>query len=535
MTAVLPDERRPRAGPGGLPAPSAARRRRPPRHRGGLYLGAATVTTLVLLPLGFLLLRAGQVGLSDLKALLFRHLTLELLWNTVRLTVVVSALCAVIGVAAAWFIERTDLPARRLLGVLVVVPVAIPDFVVSWGWVSVTPSIHGFAGAVLVMTLAVYPLVYLPVAAALRNADPAQEEVSRSLGVGRWETFRRVTLRQVRPALLGGVVLVALAILAEYGAFEILRYQTFTTAIFTEFQQGFNAAAACALSLVLVLLGLIVLGSDGWARERGRLRRVDRQAARAPVPHRLRGYRVPVAAGMWALVGLALGVPLGTLAYWMTRGGQSSLPAVAGLVNATLHTAGYSAAAAVVSTLMAVPVAGLAARRPSPLTAAVERANFIIQALPGLVVALGLVFFTVRYLNFLYQSPELLVFCYAVLFFPLALVCVRASLAQVPRGLEDVGRSLGQGRWGVLVRVTLPLVAPGLAAGACLVFLSAVTELTATLVLIPTDTETLATQFWAFTGNLSYGAAAPYAAVMVGIAAVPSYVLGRWFDRRVGT
>ncbi|MHB1855457.1 MAG: ABC transporter permease, partial [Acidimicrobiales bacterium] len=134
--------------------------------------------------------------------------------------------------------------------------------------------------------------------------------------------------------------------------------------------------------------------------------------------------------------------------------------------------------------------------------------------------------------GFLYQSPVLLVFCYSVLFFPLALVCVRASVAQVPRGLEDVARSLGQGRLAVWWRVSLPLVAPGLAAGACLVFLSAVTELTATLVLIPTDTATLATQFWAFTSNLSYGAAAPYAAVMVAIAVGPSYVLGRWFDRR---
>ena len=535
MTLALDEEAREAPAPTGLQAPSSARRRRPPRHRLGLYLGAGLVTAMVLLPLAFLVLRATQVGASELRSLLFRHLTLELLWNTVRLTVVVSALSAVIGVGAAWFIERTDLPGRRILGVLVVVPVAIPDFVVSWGWVSIMPSVHGYAGAVLVMTLAVYPLVYLPVAAALRNADPTQEEVSRSLGVGRWETFRRVTLRQIRPALLGGWLLVALAILAEYGAFEILRYQTFTTEIFTEFQQGFNAAAACALSLVLVLLGLIVLGSDGWARERGRLRRVDRQAARAPVAHRLRGYRIPVAVSMWSLVGLSLGVPLGTLAYWMTRSGQSNLPPVAGLLSATLHTAGYAAAAALLATVMAVPVAALGARRPGPITAAVERASFVIQALPGLVVALALVFFTIRYLNFVYQSPELLVFCYAVLFFPLALVCVRASLAQVPRGLEDVGRSLGLGRLGVLLRVTLPLVAPGLAAGACLVFLSAVTELTATLVLIPTDTETLATQFWAFTGNLSYGAAAPYAAVMVAIACVPSYVLGRWFDRRIGS
>ncbi|HUZ43820.1 MAG TPA: iron ABC transporter permease [Acidimicrobiales bacterium] len=493
---------------------------------------AVVVTFLVLAPLGFLIIRAIQVGWSELSTLLFRHLTAVLLWNTARLTVVVSALCAVIGVGAAWCIERTDLPGRRVLGVLVVLPVAIPDFVVSFGWVSVAPAIHGFLGAVLVMTLAVYPLVYLPVAASLRNSDPAQEEVARSLGAGRWESFRRVTLRQIRPALLGGCLLVALAILAEYGAFEILRYQTFTTEIFTEFQEGFNAPAASALSLILVLLGLAVLISDGFARDRGRLARVDRHAARTPRPRHLGGAVVPVSVGLWLLVGLALGVPVGTLVYWMLRGSSTTLPAAASLLGATLHTAGYSASAAVVSTAMALPVAVLGARRPGRATATLERANFLIQALPGLVVALALVFFSVRYAAFLYQSPVLLVFCYSVLFFPLALVCVRASVAQVPRGLEDVARSLGQGRLAVWWRVSLPLVAPGLAAGACLVFLSAVTELTATLVLIPTNTETLATQFWAFTGNLSYGAAAPYAAVMVAIAVGPSYVLGRWFDRR---
>ena len=123
-----------------------------------------------------------------------------------------------------------------------VVPLAIPDFVVSFGWSSISTWVQGFRGAVLVMTLAVYPLVYLPVAASLRHADPGQEEVARSLGVGRAATFWRVTLRQARRAILGGCLLVALVLLAEYGAFEILGYQTFTTEIFTEFNVSFNVA-----------------------------------------------------------------------------------------------------------------------------------------------------------------------------------------------------------------------------------------------------------------------------------------------------
>jgi iron(III) transport system permease protein len=117
------------------------------------------------------------------------------------------------------------------------------------------------------------------------------------------------------------------------------------------------------------------------------------------------------------------------------------------------------------------------------------------------------------------------------MFFPLALVCVRASVAQSSVSLEEVAGSLGVRRLPAVLRVTLPLIAPGIGAAFCLVFLSAVTELTATLILIPTNAETLATQFWAYQQNLSYGQAAPFALVIIAIAAVPSYVLGRFFDR----
>ena len=148
------------------------------------------------------------------------------------------------------------------------------------------------------------------------------------------------------------------------------------------------------------------------------------------------------------------------------------------------------------------------------------------------MIALALTYFSERYAaGFLYQSSTMLIGAYALMFLPLALVAVRASVAQAPPRLEEVGRSLGRSRLEVLWRVTVPLVAPGLAAGFCLVFLSAVTELTATLVLIPTGAQTLATEFWAFQTNLSYSQAAPYAGLMILIAAVPSYVLGRWFDR----
>ena len=504
----------------------AVHRRRPR----SLVGSSAVVAALLILPLVFLLLQAHQVGWTDLSALLFRHLTGTLLWNTVRLSVVVTAAAAVIGTAAAWFVERTDLPGRRLWAVLVVIPVAIPDFVVSFGWVSVAPSLHGFGGATLVMTLAVYPLVYLPVAASFRGADPGQEEVARGLGLGRTRTFVRVSLAQARSAILGGCLLVALALLAEYGAFEILRYQTFTTEIFTEFKVG-NVPVACALSLVLVLLGFVLLTADGFGRGGGRTSRSGPQAARVRQPQRLGRGTVPVLAGFVALAGLAVGVPVGTLVYWLMEGGRTTLPAAASLSSAAWHSAGYSAGAAGLATAAALPVALLSVRHPGRATMMLERSTFLVLALPGVVIALALVFFSERYAAYLYQRSVLLVVAYAILFFPLALVAVRASVAQAPTGLEEMARGLGCRPWSVLWRVTIRLVAPGLAAAFCLVFLSAVTELTSTLILIPTGAQTLATQFWAYTTNLSYAAAAPYATLMVVIAVIPSYLLGRWFNR----
>jgi iron(III) transport system permease protein len=510
--------------------PVRARRRGPPPL---LLAGAVLVALLLLLPLAFLILEAAQDGFSTLRPLLFRALTATLLWNTVSLTVVVTALCAVIGTVAAWFVERTDLPGRRIWAVLVVVPIGIPDFVTGFGWKSIFPSLGGFGGATLVMTLAVYPLVYLPVAASLRHADPASEEVARSLGLGRLRTFLRVTLPQVKLAVLGGCLLVGLVMLAEYGAFEILGFHTFTTEIYTEFLTGFNAPAACALSLVLVVLSLLLLTGEGLSRGRGRTSRTGALAARVPRPHRLGRATVPVLGGFFLLVGLALGVPVGAIVYWIVHGsnGAYTLP-TASIFAAALHTVLYSGAAGVLATVAALPVAILSVRHAGRVSALIERSNYLVLAMPGLVIALALTYFSERYAaGFLYQSSTMLIAAYAIMFFPLALVAVRTSVAQAPASLEEVGRSLGRGRLEVLWRLTLPLAAPGLAAAFCLVFLEAVTELTATLVLIPTGAHTLATQFWVYQTNISYGQAAPYAGLMVLIAAVPSCVLGRWFDR----
>lgn len=509
------------------PARSAAG----PTRAGPLRAVSALIAALLAVPLVFLLIEAQGSGAGQVWHLIARPLTAQLLWNTVRLTVTVTVLCAIIGTAAAWCTERTDLPVKALWRTLLVVPLAVPDFVVSFGWHSLWSWASGFRGAVIVMTLAVYPLVYLPAAASFRTADPGQEEVARSLGAGRFRTFIRITLGQARTAIAGGSLLVALVILAEYGAFEILGYRTFTTEIFAEFN-SYSFATSCALSLVLVVLGLLTLTAEGAVT------RHQAPAAKRTEPRRYRlgKAKIPVLLAHVALIGLALGVPVYASVYWITR---SLPPALSGgsnvsMLNAATHTALYGAAAAALATVAAIPVGLLATRHPSRSTSIMERSTYLVLAMPGVVIAFALYYFTERYASgFAGGTAALLVVAYAIMFFPLALVGVRASLARAPAGLEEIARSLGKGRCAATATTTLRLAAPGLAAAFCLVFLSAVTELTATLLLIPAGTQTLATQFWKYEQSLSYSQAAPFALVMIIVAALPSVVLAR--RGRIGT
>lgn len=515
----------------GVPPPAAAGRashfsRTKSGYPRGLLLLAAAVTIAVLLPVVFLLWEAAHAGWDEVWPLIFRGLTWTLLLNTIQLALIVTACTAVIAVGAAWLIERTNLPLRRVWRAVVVLPLAIPDFVVGYTWSSLSHAVHGLGGASLVMTLGLYPLAYLPVAAALRRTDSGLYEVARSLGYGRLAALRRAVLPQIRTALFGGCLMVLLGLLAEYGAFEILRFQTFTTEIFTEFNLGIDPAAASALSIVLVVLSLLALSGEMAANRRPLAGRPSGGARR----YRLGWGMVPAMVFLAALVGLGVGVPVSTLIYWLNRPADLTGVAPIPLVGAVGHTLAYSAAAAAVATVAAFPVAFLTVRYPGRLSRVLERFGYLVQGLPGLVIALALTFFAVRLVYPLYQSPVLLVIAYALMFFPMALVSLRSSLVQLPRRLADTARSLGCSPARALLRVTVPLAAPGIAASFALVFLSAVTELTATLVLVPTGVNTLATAFWKYQSQVAYATASRYAALIVVIAVIPGIFLSRWLD-----
>ena len=518
------------AASAGIPAvepPVAARSRaRAPR---GLFAAAALSALLVLLPIAFTFWRAASFGLADAIDLVFRPLVGELLVNTLLITVSATLASAVIGTAAAWFVERTRLPGRRLWAVLSAAPLAMPAFITSYAWVSFSLDLQDFAGALLVITSAYFPLVYLPVAAALRNMDPALEESARALGCGRVATFMRVVLPQLRPALLGGMLLVALGVLSEFGAFTLLRFRTFTTEIYAEYRTSFDGGGASVLACLLIAMCLVCLAGEFRVRGAARYERVDRGARRAVLRYDLGAWRWLVVAGFAALAIATLGVPLGMIGFWLTQPGAAAVtPADVSpelLFNATISSLGFGLAAAVLTTVLVIPLAFLLVRFPGRLATLFERTVFIAQGVPGLVIALAIVSLAVHALQPLYQSAALLVIAYAILFLPLALVSVRAALMQAQPRLEETARALGLGWAQTVLRVLLPLAGPGLGAAAAMVFISVVTELNATLLLSPIDTHTLATQVWSDTSTMAFAAAAPYAALLTGISLCASGLL----------
>jgi len=473
------------------------------------------VSLLSLLPIIFVMGVSWQTGWAAIETLVFRPRVAELLINTVTLVVITLPLCVVLGVALAWLTERTNLPGRRWWSLLATAPLAVPAFVHSYAWVSLVPSIHGLPAGVLVSVIAYFPFLYLPVAATLRRLDPAIEDVAESLGLKPWAVFFRVVLPQLRLAICGGALLVGLHLLAEYGLYAMIRFDTFTTAIFDQFKSTFNGPAANMLAGVLALCCLAMLTAESAARGSARYARVGSGSARDQRIVRLDANTTLLALTLQIVTcALALGVPLITLSKWLIAGGSEVWQA-ADLLPALQQTLLLGVAGAALTTCAAIPIAWLSIRSPGRLQRVLESCNYITSSLPGIVVALALVTVTIHFARPIYQTTITVLLAYLLMFLPRALVSLRAGIAQAPVELENMARSLGRSPGRALWLITLRLAAPGAAAGAALVFLAITNELTATLLLAPNGTRTLATGFWAMTSEIDYAAAAPYALIMI--------------------
>ena len=502
-----------------------------------LWIPGLLVAAGMVLPIVYLALRAFGAG-DEMWDLLLRSRTLEILIRSVLLAAAVSGASMVIAVPLAWLTVRTDLPFRRVWAVVTALPLVIPTYIggflviVALGprgllqdlmgplGVDRLPEIYGFPGAMLTITFLSYPYMLLTVRSALWSLDPSVEEASRSLGHSSWKTFFRVTLPMLRPAIAAGALLVALYTLSDFGAVSLLRYETFTWAIYIQYESAFDRSIAAGLSLVLVVLALGILTMESFSRGRSRYYRSAAGASRPPGLVRLGRWRWPALIFCGAVVLLSLILPMSILLFWVIRGALEGEQLVF-LWGAMWNSLYISALAAGTAVVAAMPLVLLTVRYPGRMSSLLERVSYVGFALPGIAIALALVFFGANYATPLYQTIVLLVFAYVILFLPTALGSIRTSLLQVSPRVEEAARGLGRTQLQVLLSITVPLVRSGILAGAALVFLLTMKELPATLLLGPVGFETLATSIWSAASEAFFTRAAGSALLLIVVSAIP--------------
>ena len=503
-------------------------------RRDGSSLNVAALLTAAVfsIPFVYLFVR-NSADLGSLWSVVSSERALVPLTRSIGLAVAVSTAAAAVGTAAAWLVARTDVVGRTLWRILLPLPLVFPSFIGAMvllaafapgGLLEVMlqpfgvgrmPSLDGFVGSFLVLTTFTYPYVYLPVAARLRQLPPSVEESARLLGRGPRSTFFSVVLPQVRGAILAGGLLVFLYVVSEFGVVQLMRYETLTRLIYST--RLLDRPTSLAASLLLGIVALVIIATERISA--GRLR-VPGDRGVHPLVVPMRRARYAAGAALAFLVGLALVAPAGVMVWWVVRGSSiGEVPGeLVGLAPAALNTAGIAVVAAVAAVVLVGPAAYLTVRRPgrvADVTNAVIVGGF---ALPGLAIALALVSLTLDApgpLGILYQTLPLLVFAYVVHFGAQAMRTAQVAVATVPVQMDEAGRVLGASRLTRFFRIDVPLMMPGLLAGAGLVLLSTMKELPATLLLAPTGFETLAVRVWSASESALFAQASLASLVLV--------------------
>ena len=530
------------------------------------WLGASGgIALLIVAPL--VALGAAAVGGSSaLWTDLFAYVLPGAVRDTLTLLVGVGLVSAAIGTVTAWLVSAYDFPGRRVADWALLLPLAVPTYIVAYAYLDLLhpvgpvqtalrallgidnprdlrlPDIRSMGGCIVLLGCVLYPYVYLTTRAMFLMQSANLMEVARTLGVGRRRLFVRVALPLARPAMVVGVTLVLLETLNDIGASEFLGIRTLTVSIYSTWitRSDLPGAAQMALALIVIVLGLVV-----WERRARRQRRYanDAQHPRPLTPHRLRGARAAAAlviCTLPVLVGFVL--PAAYLVdESITRIAFAGVSAA--VYRETLNTVTLSLAATTITLAAGVIVAYTARVGRGPWPAIFARIAALGYAVPGTVLAIGLLpvvtgveaaadaiaqwLFGISLGLFLLGSGAAAVYAYAVRFLALATGGAETGFSRVSPSLDEAARTMGEGPAGRLWRIHLPLARPALATAALLVFVDCMKELPATLLLRPLGVETLATHLYGEAVRGTYEEAAIAALLIVAAGLVPVVALAR--------
>jgi iron(III) transport system permease protein len=485
----------------------------------GLGIFIAAVAALYVSPFLHLAVRSLEQA-GTLVAEMTSARALGSLGRSITLAAAVSVAAATIGVAAAWLVTRTDVPGRSAWRALLPIPLVIPSYIGAFVMIAAfarggalqtllsafgvdqVSGFRGFFGSFVVLTLFTYPYVYLPVQARFRQLPSSLEESARLLGARPTGTFWSIALPQARGAIVAGGLLVFLYTVSDFGVVQLMRYDTLTRVIYST--RLIDSLTSVRLSLLLGILAIGVVVAERGVARGIRIRDPKREAR--PLQYRLGRWKPAAVISLAGIVGLALITPVAVCVWWSFRGvvrgdtpAAAFFTSAADLVQPALNTSVAAVAAAVTAVVLVAPVAYSTVRRPGPLGSTASAIVLGGFALPGLSIALSLVYFTLSgasWMSGIYQTLPLLVLAYVIHFGAQAMNVAAVAVGSVPARVEDAARTLGVSATQRLWRIELPLMLPGLLSGAGLVLMSAMKELPATLLLAPIGFETLSVKIW---------------------------------------
>lgn len=488
-----------------------------------LLLAGVVALVFVALPIFYLFRLAKRSDVETFTLLIFRAKTAEIIFTTISLATLVSLFATVLGLTLGWTLHNVKIPRSNLFRALVMIPIAIPSYIYAYCWLSLEALPRGYFSALIVLTLATTPYIILATFSAFSRIDLAQLEVAQTLGDNPIRLFTRVIFPQIRNTILSGSLLVALYVLSDFGAVSLLGVDTLTRTIQNTYQGSYDRSSAAVLALILLVLSALVIFRENLWRNESYHAKTSASITKAGKKYTGKRVRILASTLIVAYILIALVLPMSLLIQrFITRERALDL---SNLFNVTSSTIVVSAVGAVLAIAIAIPLSLLSLTR-SRLGKFAEWGVLLVHALPGIVMGLALVSFGAQF-SFIYQTLILLAIAYSILFLARSVGFISSSISRVPKNLEEISSTLGKNRRATFFRVTLPLALPGILSGALLVFLSAMKELPATLMLRPTGFETLATEIWSSANIFRFSEAAPYALLLVIFSAIPAFLISR--------
>jgi iron(III) transport system permease protein len=552
----------------------AAAVREPVRRRSrpsALPIAASVIAALVAGPVLSVCAAVFAGGTTDTWRHLASTVLPEYVASTLWLCAGVGLGAATIGVSTAWLVSMHEFPGRRFFEWALVLPLAVPAYVMAYAytdllqfvgpvqnWLRATlgwepggywfPDVRTLGGAVAMFVFVLYPYVYLLTRAAFLEQASGMVEVGRSLGLGPWRAFFRVSLPLARPAVAAGTALALMETLADYGTVAYFGVQTFTTGIYHAwFSLGDRVASA---QLATTLLGFVVVLLLLERLTRGRARFYDTTVRNRPrLGRRLGGWRAGVATSACVLP-LVAGflVPAGVLLEMAITEGDAQLGGR--FFRLARNSFSLAALTSLLAVLLSLLLAYAARMSRSLWPASLNRLVGLGYAAPGSVIAVGVLIPVTRLDAWLASAIEssfgvrpgllltggiaALVYAYLVRFLSIALHTVAASLARVTPSMDDAARSLGYDPGATLRHVHLPLLRGGLLTAALLVFVDVMKELPATLVMRPFNFDTLATQAYVLASDERLAEASSAALAIVAVGVLPLVAISRQITRGRG-